>query len=127
MKLKHFLFASSLSILLFSSCKHESFVPDNAPVMSFNSDVQPILTSNCTASGCHGTVSPVAPLLMQDSLLSYNKVMELVQSGKPDNSQLIKVITALNDDVMPKKPTDPLTEEQTKVIYLWILQGAKNN
>lgn len=53
--------------------------------------------------------------------------MELVQSGKPDNSQLIKVITALNDDVMPKKPTDPLTEEQTKVIYLWILQGAKNN
>ncbi|SMO43818.1 hypothetical protein [Solitalea koreensis] len=106
-----------------TSCKHD---PDlsNTPTISYSNDVQPILIANCTQSGCHGNVYNEG-----FKLLSYNDVLRHIKPGSATGSQLNKVITAYGniETQMPPPPNRHLNDQEVSTIYLWILQGAKNN
>lgn len=108
----------------FISCRHEPQVPDY-PIISFSNDINPIISGNCTMSGCHGSINP-----QEFSLVGYENLMkdENIIAGKPHSSKIYESIIATGgEDLMPRPPYSRLTNQQIELIYLWILQGAKNN
>ncbi len=101
-----------------SSCRHKAVIPETQ-VISYNDQIAPIITSNCaSSSGCHDAQSHRA-------LSSHDKVMSYVSAGNAHSSELYKAITSLGADQMPVDK--PLNEDQIKLIYVWIMQGAQNN
>lgn len=105
-----------IGIAVMNACHHDPVIP-TTPV-TFEGDVKPIILNSCARTGCHvaGGEDP--------RLTSYKEVMEIVKAGKPQDSKLYEVITALSgEDAMP--PDGPLSNEQLRLIYIWILQGAK--
>ena len=115
----------SLFILVFIvGCRHKPNF-DSMKQVSYSLDIQPIIISNCTQSGCHGTAHN------EDfKLLTYNDLIKHthVKAGSPESSNLYSVIRSYNSGtIMPIKPYDPLTEKQIQLIYVWIGQGALNN
>ncbi|MBL0049031.1 MAG: hypothetical protein IPP32_13155 [Bacteroidetes bacterium] len=128
MKFKHSLITSALLAFLLLiigiRCKDEPVIPDS-PAIKFSDEVLPIIIGNCTASGCHGNYNP-----QQFLLNSYTDVMTHgeVKAKNARGSKLYTVITSnKEDEKMPRKPNPDLTEKQIEIIYLWIMQGAKNN
>jgi hypothetical protein len=122
MKLK--LLFTFILVLLLSSCKHEPSI-ENAPQISYSNDVNPIIMNNCAQSGCHGAINPG-----QFSLLGYDNLIKggEVKAGDPKSSKLYNSIISLEeDDLMPRSPYSRLGDDKIKTVYLWILQGAKNN
>ncbi|MEO6884008.1 MAG: c-type cytochrome domain-containing protein [Bacteroidia bacterium] len=124
--MKKIFWGVSLLFVSLIACKHEPVVP-NSPIISFSNDVQPIIIGNCTQSSCHGNGSG------RDSdraLLTYNEVINYGQitPGNAQNSQLYTDIAPKGtQQQMPPTPTPELSNQQILTIYLWILQGAKNN
>jgi uncharacterized membrane protein len=112
---------SILTSLLFFSCHHNSDIPA-IPVVTFSGDVQAILVGNCTQGGCHGAGNDHRRF----SLVTYEDVMNsgTVIAGDARNSNLYKAITGRNN-IMPKAPQAPLTDDQIRFIFIWIAQGAK--
>lgn len=112
-------------ILLFAACQQQVSPAADLPDVSFNQIVMPIIASNCTASGCHGNDNTE-----EFTLLTYDDVIRHgdVGAGDARGSKLYRVITTpVSGSVMPPPPNQPLTDQQTAQIYLWILQGAKDN
>jgi hypothetical protein len=106
---------------LLISCKHDAIVPDSRPV-SFTNEVQPIIISNCTKSGCHGnTNQEVFPLMTYDDIMNNGGIIP----GNPGQSNLYQTIIGKGGQSMP--PDYFLSSDQMRLIYFWIAQGAKNN
>lgn len=109
---------------LFLSCKQE---PDfnTFPIVSYSADIAPIISGNCTFSGCHGdSASREFKLHTFEDVMKYCKV----SPGKPQGSRLYLSIISLDEErMMPKPPYSLLTEKQIQLIYVWIGQGAKYN
>jgi hypothetical protein len=105
-------------LAVMASCRHTPEVPVS-PVFTYNKDISAITLNNCATSGCHDGTS------RKRALLSYSDVMHYVTPGKPYDSKLFTAIIKLTGNKMP--PQGPLTDEQIKTIYVWILQGAKEN
>ncbi len=104
------------------NCTHDPLTPlEDAPLISFKDDVQPLVVSNCTQSGCHGKNGGEFPLT------TYEEVIGKISAGNPHSSKFYKVITANAIGAMPPKPNPHLTDTEIKTIYLWIAQGANNN
>lgn len=110
---------SIATVGIFSSCTHE---PDlsNQPTISFATDIQPLIGTNCATSGCHNGGDDLV------KIESYEDVMKIVKAKDARSSKLYSVITKLyGEQAMP--PSKPLTEAQIQTVYLWIMQGALNN
>lgn len=108
--------------LTLSSCKHKTDFNSIAEV-SYSKDIAPIITSNCTSSGCHGDAA-----YEKMSLTTYANLIDGgISPGSPEKSKLYSTLKSLGDDIMPKKPNKELSEKQIQLIYIWIGQGAKNN
>lgn len=111
--------------LLAISCRHEPELPHNGIVneICFETQVQPIINSNCAVSGCHDGSDHELP-----ALITYNDIMRQVKANKPNDSKLLKVVTKNpgSEEFMPPSPRTPLTSEQIAIIETWILEGAKN-
>ncbi|MDB5274569.1 MAG: hypothetical protein JWO58_2936 [Chitinophagaceae bacterium] len=102
------------------ACHHKPVIPD-LPAISYNVDINPILQNNCALSGCHDANT-------RRSLVYYDDVMRYVSAGNAPKSQLYKSIISLGGlGTKPMPPSQPLSEDQLKLIYAWIMQGAKNN
>ncbi len=137
------LFFTVLMILVLTSCKHEPIVlpkintetgnnnvnqqstcdPDSA---YFQSQVLPILISNCAKSGCHNVQDHEEGVILNN----YANVMATadVDPGRPGNSDLYDVITENDiDKRMPPAPANRLSDAQIDIIFKWIDQGAQNN
>ena len=128
MKVAGLMIALALMILIgFTSCKHEVVVP-TSPEMSFKTDVQPVLVGNCTQSGCHGTGGSVngGGEERAFALSTYAEVMSKgrISPGNPSGSSIYTSITAGR---MPKSPYPFVPDQQVLKLYVWILQGAKDN
>ncbi len=149
------LFAMVLLMLMLSSCKHEPMVfpiamndsttvPNNGngngngngnigngstcdpDTVYFQSQVLPILISNCALSGCHNAASHQSGVILE----SYSSVMNTadVRAGRAENSDLYEVLIEDDaEDRMPQLPVNPLSNSQIDLIYTWIQQGALNN
>ncbi|MBK7173499.1 MAG: hypothetical protein IPH84_09735 [Bacteroidales bacterium] len=111
--------------LIFSSCKHEGEVQPIVPGINdsicFETEVLPIIQSNCAKSGCHDGSE-------EFELNSYASIRSKVEPGKANKSELYTAITTLQwtEGFMPPSPSEPLTNAQITTIQLWILEGANN-
>ena len=100
-------------------------VPDTAPAVDFQREIQPILARHCTR--CHGPAETEAGLNLtrQASVLSeLESGGRAIVAGDPEQSALWQRIRA--EDASERMPPegDPLSKEQKEVIRRWILQGA---
>jgi len=100
------------------SCRHNPDIPVS-PIFTFNKDISAITLNNCALSGCHDGYSERRPLV------TYADVMHYVTPGKPYNSKLFTTVIKLTEGKMP--PRGQLADAQIKALYIWILQGAKEN
>jgi Planctomycete cytochrome C len=107
-----------LSLLFVFGCRHEPVIPVS-PIFTFNNDVSSITLNNCATVGCHDGSSE------RRRLQTYSEVMHYVTPGKPYSSKLFTDIIKLSGNKMP--PNGPLSDPQIRTIYVWILQGAKEN
>jgi hypothetical protein len=101
-----------------AGCRHNPDIPVS-PILTFNADVSAITLNNCATSGCHDGSSE------RRRLVTYSEVMHYVSRGKPYSSRLFTSMIKLSGDKMP--PNGPLSDAQIKTVYIWILQGAKEN
>jgi hypothetical protein len=109
---------SLILLLAFIGCRHNPEVPVS-PIFTFNKDISSITLNNCATVGCHDGTSE------RRSLITYPDLMHYVTAGKPYSSKLFTTIIKLSGNKMP--PNGPLSDPQIKSIYIWILQGAKEN
>ncbi|MCX6274492.1 MAG: hypothetical protein NTV09_04730 [Bacteroidetes bacterium] len=110
---------ATISMLL--SCRHE---PDltNVPEVHFSTEIQSILSGNCTMSGCHDGNE-------QFSLIGYDNVIAngSVKSYNAHGSKLYNSLKGGGEAIMPPASSPSLTSKQIQQIYVWIEQGALNN
>ncbi len=131
-----------LSVLLIISCKHELPIPIDLgggggaitppptgnpcspDSVYFQNTILPLITSNCSMSGCHDAVSRKEGL----NLTSYAGIMGIVRAGNANGSKIISVVTSTDPGtIMPPPPMAKLTTAQIDALKKWINQGAKNN
>ncbi len=101
-----------------ASCKSDKIVPvdnDCPDVISFSSQIEPLVQANCSTSGCHAS-GFVSPALTSHSQISANAddILTRIQLD-PTNSQL-----------MPSggpKLTDSLIQQ----FSCWVSQGKLDN
>jgi mono/diheme cytochrome c family protein len=98
---------------------------DEAPV-SFAKDVAPILLKHCQA--CHGPPEPKGGY----QVVNFNLVMKPGESetasitpGKPEESELVNLVTTEDADLRMPKEAEPLSAAQIALIKRWIAEGAK--
>jgi hypothetical protein len=101
-----------------------AFVADTS--VCYTRDVVPLISSNCTMSGCHDGSDDEAR-----ALTSYAGIMQYVRNGsngKPSatRSKLYTVLRESGDDRMPRDRA-PLSDAQVELIRRWIDEGARNN
>jgi ribosomal protein S16 len=124
------------TVIVLSACRHEILTgtkegntippaitgcsPDS---VYFINEILPIISSNCTMSGCHDNITHADGV----NLTGYDRIMRYVAPGNAGNSKLYKSIIKTNGDRMPPPPMSPLTQAQKDKIAKWINQGAKNN
>ncbi|MEI6815765.1 MAG: hypothetical protein WCL14_04075 [Bacteroidota bacterium] len=99
------------------SCKHTPVIP-TTPAISFSTQIMPIIVGNCTQSECH------SPNGRHTKLGTYNEIMSRVVAYDASASRLY---TDIQSYKMPKSPYPQMSDQQTAIIYLWIMQGALNN
>lgn len=126
-KLLQIVLVSSLSLLCFS-CYYDELIdrpidipeiPDLPENVSFNTDVQPIFTTNCIT--CH--TSSLSPDLRAG--FSYNALVpSYVIAGNPENSKLFQNLPGIGH---PLNVGFELSDKDVAIIYAWIEQGAENN
>jgi mono/diheme cytochrome c family protein len=127
-------------VLLLNACRHEILNPNNDPgtggggnppptstcspdTVYFVNQVMPLISSNCTMSGCHDNITHADGV----NLTTYARIMKYVVAGNAAGSKLYKVIIKTNGDRMPPPPMPAFTAAQKAIIEKWINQGAKNN
>src|SRR4051794_2730269 len=93
--------------------------------LEYNRDVRPILADNCFA--CHGpdSASRKAGLRLdqRDAAIKAGAIAP----GKPDDSELVRRITADDKSELmpPPKTKKTLTAAQKDILTRWIKQGAE--
>ena len=114
------------ALVLLQSCEKEYFVPATKPLpdsASFQKDILPIFTANCTSSGCH-TTGGIAPDLSPATAYSNLFIYGLVDTANVESSVLYMRMTSASN---PMPPTGKLPTGTTDLVKLWIEQGAKDN
>ncbi len=99
--------------------------PCDSSLVYFDTQILPLLKSNCALSGCHDETTAEEGII----LTSYEKVIQTgeVKAGDPEDSDLYeRIIDSDPDKRMPPPPNVALTQDQISLIREWIAQGAKN-
>ena len=114
----------ALLLFLSNSCQHETDL-SQLKAASYNSDIQAIFAGNCTKSGCHSdNYDDAFSLTTYDDVISGGNI----KAGNASGSNLFNVISNHSlGNKMPPSPLSMLSNDQIKIIYIWIEQGAKNN
>ena len=111
-------------VLLFpilNACKNEYI---QAEPVCFERDIQPIITANCTQSGCHNSIDREKGR----DYTTYEGIMQDVKAGNYQKSELYNVlIIPTGEEAMPPKPYNRLDNAQIRLIATWIEEGASND
>lgn len=87
----------------------------------FDTQVLPIIVSNCASSGCHDAKSKKDGY----DLTSYATITQKgIVAGDASKSKIYKSMIDTGEDRMP--PAGPIASEKINIIKEWINQGAKN-
>ena len=128
------LLSALAAMTLVIGCRHELMQPPGGsginppPATSacspdsvyFFNEIQPIISSNCTMSGCHDNITHADGV----NLTTYANIMRYVQAGNASESKLFKVIIRTDEERMPPPPRSPLSQLQKDKIYKWINKAA---
>jgi len=93
--------------------------------VSFYSDIRPIFQAQC--HGCHQPAKAKGDYVMTrfDALLKGGDSGEkAIVPVKPDESELITLITPINGEAEMPQKADPLPAEQIALITRWVAEGA---
>jgi hypothetical protein len=111
-------------ILFLYSCKPDNITPVDCPsgIVSFSSQVQPIINQNCNTSGCHGYINE-APfqLLTHQQIDSAAVYCNLLLSLKHQTPLPMPRIDPLLPDAYM------LPDSVIQIIECWMNQGRQNN
>ncbi len=98
----------------------------NSGGICFETQVLPLLQTNCAKSGCHDVATAEKDIVLD----SYDRIMasnETVVPGNLGESKIYKYITHNDPDKkMPPAPYPALNSGQVALIAQWIQEGAKN-
>ena len=118
-----------------SECEIQSIPAGNANALSKFSQIQSrIFTPTCALSGCHGSDTPQANLVLVSgqayaNLVNVNSLLypqyARVQPGNSSESLLIKVLGGGVPTIMP--PSGRISQNLIDSIAAWIDNGALNN
>jgi uncharacterized membrane protein len=89
----------------------------------FQQSVLPLITSNCSMSGCHDAISHKEGVNLTD----YTNIRKEVSAFNPTSSELYKCLNETGDKRMPPAPSAEFSLTQKSLLLKWIQQGAKNN
>lgn len=116
---ENFLFAST-------STKTELTQVDLQHAHFYNDLVKPILDTKCYA--CHGSGKQKGKLRLDapEHILKGGKGGVILVAGKTDESEMIhRIVLPLDDDDhMPPKEKNQLTQSEVEILKLWIASGA---
>ena len=111
-----------LALLLFAQCAQDKLPASYAAVgICYETEIEPIIVSNCTQSTCHN------PVDLEDGydFTTYDGIMTAVRPFKPNQSELYESITEADlGDIMPPPPNNALSAAQIALIKDWIDKGA---
>lgn len=103
--------------------------------VSFENDIQPIFTNNCSSSQCHGSGASAG--LNLTSGQAYTNLVDVNSTQKPDlkrvlandadNSYLAMKLENRNISGNKMPPSGSLSDASISAIKQWINEGAKNN
>ncbi|MCH9656264.1 MAG: DUF1549 domain-containing protein [Planctomycetes bacterium] len=119
-----------LLTIIFWSCSVSNLFAANAAgnKISFYHQVRPILQAQC--AGCHHPRNPEGAYVVTE----YSHFIKGGESetiaivpGKPEKSNLVKLITPDDNEAEMPKGKTPLSQEQITLIRTWIQQGAVND
>jgi hypothetical protein len=116
-------------VLITGCYKVTTLVVDNqvevTRTVSLSTDIIPLFSANCTASGCHNTGGHVPDLTSgkaYTSLINGN----YVNLGSPETSEVYLWLSGKRPVAMPVgASSNPSNINQ--LVLAWIKQGAKNN
>lgn len=94
--------------------------------VSFKNDIAPILVKNCQA--CHGPTDPKGNYQLHTFaalMKAGSSGDDSIAPGKPDNSELFRLVTSDEKEERMPKDGDPLSAEQIALVKRWIAEGAK--
>jgi hypothetical protein len=112
---------STIIISTIISCRSEPVIPQ-VPLVSFSAQVKPLIANKCSAAGCHGTYQA------RFGLVTYADIRSHVVPGNAHDSRIYNSIISFSGDKrMPPKPVAQLADSDILLIYVWIMQGAKDN
>ncbi len=104
---------------------NEQDPPAGEPV-SFSKEIAPILLKRCI--GCHDAKEPKGEYRLHnhEALFKPGESGDpSITAGKPDDSQLYRLISSSDADERMPREGDPLTSEQIALVKRWIEQGAR--
>jgi uncharacterized membrane protein len=134
---------SFFNLIWLISCKHEPLElkitgngngtgngnqntgPCDTNIVYFNTDILPIINSNCAMSGCHDPATAKEGVVL-------NNYANIMNTGRvipysPGSSNIYREITTTSaKDIMPPAPKPRLSAAQIALIAKWINQGAKD-
>lgn len=95
-----------------------------AEVVDYQRDIRPIFQQHCTK--CHGGVRREAGLsfLSESGLASSESGKPVIIAGKPDESELVRRVTAPDPDIRMPAGQPPLTTPEVQKLRRWIEAGA---
>lgn len=122
-------FALIGSVFLFGACESDKF-EEELPVVkdnvSFELDIQPILSAEC--AGCHNPAN-VEPDLREG--YAYVSLMEGdeegIVPGESEESELMEMLERESEDGNNMPPSTPLSSLKIALIKKWIDEGALDN
>ncbi|HRK52741.1 MAG TPA: hypothetical protein PK185_02435 [Cyclobacteriaceae bacterium] len=128
MKISNQIFTGIIACFVLVACDNDKFpepaVKDN---VSFELDIQPILTENCAT--CHNPTE-VDPDFREG--FAYESIEELIDEGdvipgNAEGSELVEMLEGVSADGNTMPPAGPMKTLNIGLIRKWIDEGAKNN
>lgn len=90
--------------------------------VDFQRDIQPILSNRCFK--CHGPAKQESGIRLDVRERALKR--KIIVPGKPEESKLLRRVTAEDDDRMPPSDAGPLlSPDQVAKLRAWIAQGAE--
>jgi mono/diheme cytochrome c family protein len=117
---------ASAAALLLGAFAAPSLTAADAGEAAFKEKVWPIIEKSCT--GCHGAEKQKGKLRLdsKEAWLKGGENGKMVEPGKPEKSDVVKMIKWEHDDPdynMPPKKDKKLNADQVKIIEEWIKAG----